>query len=734
VANTNLRCVEFCTWFSAKFAHFGSRRFLAALFSWVVSAAIAGLLAFGCGGSSPTVTSITVSPSPAALITGTSQNTQQFKATGNLSDGTTNDLTRLVVWSSSNTSAATIQSNTGMATAAGDGVTTITATYGSGSSAPTASAVLTVNLGSVTVTPPNPSILVSATQQFAATAAYLDRTTSDVTQAATWSSSNPSFATMSTTTPGLATGVSVGDSNITATVGSTQSNQAVLAVTSGSPTLTGISLAPTSDSVMVGMTVQYTATGTYSDGSTQDVTTQATWASSSSGVATISNSAGSQGLATAVAAGSTNISATIGSVSGNAMLTVTPKVVTNASRYQLSLGLTNLYVDAIVPTTGQLRAVSFLDVNNGLNYNRGLLTHPNGQVVYLVSIPSIGLQVATYSLSPSGQLAPVGSPITSQNYQGVPIIDPIGRFLYLEDDSQDIVVFPLDPNTGVPGTASNAAAAVPSPGLMAIDSTGTYLFVQTGATLSSYQINGTTGALTAIGSPTNAASSIGALVVTPSGKSIYELDGATHSIYGFSISKGALTPLTNSPFAVPATGDPLQMAVDPSGSFLYLTEQSADGLFGFTIGGNGSLSAMQGGASFAIGSGPNLLNADASGKFLYVSNAFTNEVWTYAIGSGTGLLTKSSQMRDQGTTAQALANGTALTFTPTAMFLAIESGDVAQFSINSSTGELAPMSTPLLGAGVEPQTVVTDPYDLFAYSPSLKASNLVSFSISSDGL
>jgi len=63
---------------------------------------------------------------------------------------------------------------------------------------------------------------------------------------------------------------------------------------------------------------QFTATGTYSDNSTQNITSQVSWASSASSVATIN----SAGLATGVNGGSSTISATQGSISGSAALTV----------------------------------------------------------------------------------------------------------------------------------------------------------------------------------------------------------------------------------------------------------------------------------------------------------------------------------------------------------------------------------------------------------------------------
>jgi hypothetical protein len=63
--------------------------------------------------------------------------------------------------------------------------------------------------------------------------------------------------------------------------------------------------------------------GTYSDGSTQNLTTTVTWSASNTGIATISNATGSKGLATAVSAGATTITAAAGGVSGTTTLTVT---------------------------------------------------------------------------------------------------------------------------------------------------------------------------------------------------------------------------------------------------------------------------------------------------------------------------------------------------------------------------------------------------------------------------
>jgi hypothetical protein len=88
-------------------------------------------------------------------------------------------------------------------------------------------------------------------------------------------------------------------------------------------TLMSLAITPSSATIAAGATAQFQAAGTYSDGSTHDLTGDVTWASSSSGVASISNAGGNQGLATGTTAGASTISASLGQDSTTATLNVT---------------------------------------------------------------------------------------------------------------------------------------------------------------------------------------------------------------------------------------------------------------------------------------------------------------------------------------------------------------------------------------------------------------------------
>jgi hypothetical protein len=173
----------------------------------------------------------------------------------------------------------------------------------------------TPTVASIAISPASPSIAVGATQQFTATAKDSSgNTISGVTFA--WSSSAAGVATINSS--GLATGVSAGTTQITASSGGVTSPADTLTVTP--PPVASIAISPASPSIAVGATQQFTATAKDSSGNTISGVTFA-WSSSATGVATINSS----GLATGVSAGTTQITASSGGVTSPAdTLTVTP--------------------------------------------------------------------------------------------------------------------------------------------------------------------------------------------------------------------------------------------------------------------------------------------------------------------------------------------------------------------------------------------------------------------------
>lgn len=266
---------------------------------------------------SATLTAITVSPPLASTTVGSGV---QYMATGYFSDGTSHDITTSVNWQSSNQSVATIGVNTGMATGVAVGTSNITASLNSITSVPVTLTVNALVLNSISVAPATASVAIGGTQQYMATGHYSNGSTANLTNSVVWGTSS---AAATITPAGLATGQSATpDVTISATMGIVVGT-AELTVTS--VTLVSIAITPpTPISLAEGGSVQFTATGTFSDSSTQNLTNSVTWNTSNSSFVTIN----STGMATAgMAVGSSNITASSGLITSN-IVTVNVTAVT----------------------------------------------------------------------------------------------------------------------------------------------------------------------------------------------------------------------------------------------------------------------------------------------------------------------------------------------------------------------------------------------------------------------
>lgn len=156
----------------------------------------------------------------------------------------------------------------------------------------------------VLVGPQEATIPQSGTQQFKAIAVDNQGDTVDVTATAVWASTEPDIATVDAA--GLATGVTVGATTITA-VYDGKTGSAALGV---EVALVSLEIAPVNVVLQAGQTQQFTATGHYSDGGTENLTAAAAFSTTDPDVATVNNT----GLAKGIAAGVAVIAARYGSL------------------------------------------------------------------------------------------------------------------------------------------------------------------------------------------------------------------------------------------------------------------------------------------------------------------------------------------------------------------------------------------------------------------------------------
>jgi 6-phosphogluconolactonase len=319
------------------------------------------------------------------------------------------------------------------------------------------------------------------------------------------------------------------------------------------PSLVSIQVTPSNPSVAVGAMQQFAAAGTFSDGSTQDLTHSAVWSSSET-TATISSS----GQATGVAIGRLQITATSGSISGSTTLIVVIGQTSAVPRFAYAANLVDntISVYTVNGTTGQLR-------NNGYALASGnptsVAVSPSGKFAYTAdSSPSA---VSAYSIDPGSSTltAVTGSPFATGSGPNAVVVDPSDSFVYKANQAGNV---------------------------------------------SAFAISATSGALTAItGSPFSAGTQPVSLTVHPSGNFVYVVNASSNNIAAYSLdaTTGRLAQIAGSPF--PAGSMSWLMAADLSGQFVYVANQGG-GVTAYTLDlVTGSLTAVTG-SPFAAGTGP----------------------------------------------------------------------------------------------------------------------------------
>ncbi|MUK30821.1 hypothetical protein GNP44_12150 [Aliivibrio fischeri] len=241
-------------------------------------------------------------------------NRQQYTALGFYSDDTSRDISNEVSWRSSVTAVVTI-SEQGMAVGVDIGETIISAVKDGVMSNEANLTVTAAVVERIQISPAAASLAKGNLQQYTALGFYSDDTSRDISNEVSWRSSATRVATISE--QGMAVGVDIGETSISAVKDGVMSNRANLIVSEA--VLESIIISPINASIIKGSILQHAATGIYSDGVSQDLTQEVSWRSSDTSIATISEA----GVAVGVGVGSSTINAVKdGIISNDGRLTV----------------------------------------------------------------------------------------------------------------------------------------------------------------------------------------------------------------------------------------------------------------------------------------------------------------------------------------------------------------------------------------------------------------------------
>jgi 6-phosphogluconolactonase len=228
----------------------------------------------------------------------------------------------------------------------------------------------------------------------------------------------------------------------------------------------------------------------------------------------------------------------------------------------------------------------------------------------------------------------VGSPYVAGNSPSSVLVHPSNKFLYVANQTDSTIsLFNINSTSGALTEVLPRTPAGISPAYMVMDSGGALLFVanQSSNDVWEFQI-GSAGALTQVSSA-GLGSSPGGLTLTSAGF-LYVPVPNFSSITVLSTSSGALQSVGSVPVINGVGG----VAVDPGAKFLYATNPATSTVSGFAIQSGGSLIAVPG-LTFGTGAVPVAAAVDVTGSFLYVANSGSANLSQFKIDSTTGALT-----------------------------------------------------------------------------------------------
>jgi 6-phosphogluconolactonase (cycloisomerase 2 family) len=325
-----------------------------------------------------------------------------------------------------------------------------------------------------------------------------------------------------------------------------------------------------------------------------------------------------------------------------------------------------------------------------------------------------------------------------------------GQFLYTANHTSGTVTgYSINPGTGVLTSVGPDQPDGVHPAAVSLAPNGKFAFSASdnGSKINAFTINPTTGALTVVaGSPfANAAFVVGHpypdIAVDPQSKFLYLASQGDNLIVGFSIdpNTGALTLIGQIGAGTGAGGIP---AFTPDGRFVYVVNQGTstpaapgdNSVSGYALDPTtGGLTPVPGSPFATGGVNPTWISFRPDGLFAYVSNSTNNtagSVSVFSVNTTTGALAKVG-------TPVPVGNGPAdLTIDSTGTHLYVPnrySADISVFSIDATAGTLTPVGTGPAGAGPGPMLLVIEPMGKFAYAASSFGNDVWGYVINPDG-
>lgn len=240
--------------------------------------------------------------------------------------------------------------------------------------------------------------------------------------------------------------------------------------------------------------------------------------------------------------------------------------------------------------------------------------------------------------------------------------------------------------------------------------------------ISAYTVNGN-GTLTVAGTMVPTGPTPIGMATDAAGKFLFVANQGSFdltqpgSISVFSISGTSLSAVAGSPFSTEIAGatigtGPVSVAVSTSGNYLYVANQFANTVSSFHISSSGALTPL---STYSVGTSPSAVFLSVgqgtvpAGLFLYVANTGSNNVSAFSVcdaPNAFGCSTPNGVLAQvTGSPFPAQLGPVAIAMDPTAPFLYVadrQSNQISQYSWSSGTGDLTPLSVPIISAAGQP--------------------------------
>jgi 6-phosphogluconolactonase len=399
---------------------------------------------------------------------------------------------------------------------------------------------------------------------------------------------------------------------------------------------------------------------------------------------------------------------------------------------------------------GALQSIANVPVGTSLN---SVTIDPSGNFIYVTD--GVTNQVYGYLINrATGALTSItGSPFATGPTPQSVSVDSSGQFLYVANaGTRDTWEYSINQSGGVLTKTgikrlrgrSGSYSMAQTKGDHPISYSPKFAFAAnySSSNVFAYSINSTTGQLSNVGAPNtiSAGTTPNAMAVDPTGSFLYVTDSTNATVLAYIIDPitGVLNAISGSPFSTDLA--PQSLTIDPSGRYLYVANQSSNSITIFGINTDGTLGTP---VSQPIGVAPQSVSIDCTGQLLYVgySSSGPSDVNVYQIDSHSGGITLVSGSPFGGSG----ANPYSIATDPTGQFVyvidqVLLSNNVAGFAVSSDSnltsgqqGSLVALSQPLVTSGDTPTMGRIDPSGrfLFVTNSGSTSSNVASFTIDS---